>query len=127
MGPSGRRLGQHVVETSANALLERIRSVPGNKHVCMEEGTHAEWLYEVLERHVKQVVVTQPLRRAGNKSDAIDAWAFADALRRDALECTVYKSPRTSTALRQAARGFIAVRASAQRAVPLSRDPRSGS
>jgi hypothetical protein len=32
----------------------------------------------VLERHVKQVVVTQPLKRRGSKSDSIDAWALAD-------------------------------------------------
>jgi len=110
MGPSGRRLGEHVVETSAKALIERIRSIPGDKYVCMEEGTQSEWLYEVLESHVKQIVVTQPLKRAGSKSDAIDAWALADMLRRDALERTVFKSPKTSTALRQAARGYIAVR-----------------
>ena len=110
MGPSGRRLGEHVVETSAKGLIERMRSIPGDKYVCMEEGTQSDWLYEVLERHAKQVVVTQPLKRAGNKSDAIDAWALADLFRRDALERTVFKSPKTSMALRQAARGYIAVR-----------------
>jgi transposase len=87
-----------------------MRSIPGDKYVCLEEGTHSEWLYEVLDRHAKQVVVTQPLKRAGSKSDAIDAWALGDLLRRDALERTVFKSPKTSTALRQAARGYLAVR-----------------
>ena len=110
MGPSGRRLGEHVVETSAKVLIERMRSIPGDKYVCMEEGTQSEWLYEVLEPHVKQVLVTQPLKRAGSKSDAIDAWALADLLRRDALERTVFKSPKTSTALRQAARGYLVLR-----------------
>jgi transposase len=116
MGPSGRRLGEHVVETSAKALIERMRSIAGDKYVCMEEGTHSEWLYEVLERHAKQVVVTQPLKRVGSKSDAIDAWALADLLRRDALERTVFKAPGTSTALRQAARGYMAVRQDVVRA-----------
>jgi transposase len=110
MGPSGRRLGQHVVETSAKTLIERMRSIAGDKHVCMEEGTHSEWLYEVLDPHAKQIVVTQPLRRAGSKNDAIDAWALADLLRRDAVERTVFKSPRMLTALRQSARGYIALR-----------------
>lgn len=110
MGPSGRRLGEHVVETSAKALIEMLRGIAGDRIVCMEEGAHSEWLYEVLERHAKQVVVTQPLKRAGSKSDAIDAWMLADLLRRDALERTVFKSPTTSTALRQAARGYIAAR-----------------
>jgi transposase len=110
MGPSGRRLGEHVVETSAKALIERMGSIAGDKCVCMEEGTHSDWLCEVLEAHAKQVVVTQPLKRAGNKSDAIDAWGLADLLRRDALERTVFKAPKISTALRQAARGYIALR-----------------
>jgi transposase len=110
MGPSGRRLGEHVVETSAKALIERMRSIAGDKYVCMEEGTQSEWLCEVLEPHAKQLVVMQPLRRAGSKSDAIDAWALADLQRRDAVERSVFKSPRTLTALRQAARGYIAVR-----------------
>jgi hypothetical protein len=33
MGPSGRRLGQHVVETNAKALIERIRSIAGEQGV----------------------------------------------------------------------------------------------
>src|SRR6266480_6070510 len=110
IGPSGKRLGQYVVETSAKVLIERMRSIAGNKFVCMEEGTQSEWLCEVLEPHATQLVVTQPLRRAGSKSDAIDAWALADLLRRDAVERKVFKSPQALTRLRQAARGYIAVR-----------------
>jgi transposase len=63
-----------------------------------------------LSAHAKEVVVTQPLRRAGSKNDAIDAWALADLLRRDAVERSVFKSPRTLTELRQAARGYVAMR-----------------
>jgi transposase len=109
MGPSGRRLGQYVVETNVEALVTQLRSIPGDRYVCMEEGTHSEWLHEVLEPHAKRIVVTQPLKREGNKSDAIDAWLLADQLRRDAIECSVFKSPRMMTALRQAARGYVAV------------------
>jgi transposase len=109
MGQSGRRLGHHVVETNGKALIEQVRSIAGERHVCMEEGTQSEWLYEILQPHAKRVVVTQPLQRAGNKSDQIDAWALADLLRRDAVERSVFKSPETFTALRQAARGYVAV------------------
>ena len=109
MGPSGRRLGHHVVETNGKALVERLRAIAGERHVCMEEGAHSEWLYELMQPHAKRIVVTQPLGRRGNKSDQIDAWALADLLRRDALERSVYKSPETFTALRQAARGYVAV------------------
>jgi hypothetical protein len=110
MGPSGRRLGEHVVETSAKALIERMREISGDKYVCMEEGTHSDWLCELLEPHAKRLVVVQPLRRDGSKSDAIDAWALADLQRRDAVERSVFKAPRMLTSLRQAARGYIVVR-----------------
>lgn len=109
MGPSGKRLARHVVETNGKALVEQLRSIAGERHVCMEEGTHSEWLHEVLQPHAERIVITQPLQRKGNKSDEIDGWALADLLRRDAVECCVFKSPKSFTALRQAARGYVAV------------------
>lgn len=116
MGPSGKRLAHHVVETNGKALVEKIRSIAGERHVCMEEGTQSEWLYEVLQPHAKRVVVTQPLERRGNKSDEIDGWALAAMLRKDAVERSVFKSPQTFAALRQAARGYAAVQGDLVRA-----------
>jgi hypothetical protein len=37
VGPSGKRLGSHVVETNARALIEALRGIPRNRHVCLEE------------------------------------------------------------------------------------------
>jgi transposase len=110
MGPSGRRLGEYVVETNAKVLIDRMRSIAGDKYVCMEEGTQCEWLCEVLAAHAKQIVVTQLLQRSGSKNDAIDAWALADLLRRHAVERSVFKAPKTLTELRQAVRGYVAMR-----------------
>lgn len=115
MGPSGRRLGEYVVETRAKVLIDRIRSIDGEKHVCMEDGTQCEWLCEVLAPHA-QIVVTQLLKRTGSKNDAIDAWTLADLLRRDAVERSVFKAPQTLTKLRQAARGYVAMRGDMVRA-----------
>jgi hypothetical protein len=36
---SGGRLGSHVVETNARTLIEVLRGIPRNRHVCLEEGT----------------------------------------------------------------------------------------
>ncbi len=58
LGPSGKRLGLHVVETNAKALIVVLRSIPGPRHLCLEEGTLAGWLYEVLSPHVEEIVVT---------------------------------------------------------------------
>ena len=48
VGPSGRRLHSQVAETNAGALIRVLRAIPGTRHLCLEEGTHASWLYEVL-------------------------------------------------------------------------------
>src|SRR3990172_143798 len=57
VGPSGKRLGSQVVETNARALVEVLRGIPRNRHVCVEEGTVSGWLWEVLEPHVEELVV----------------------------------------------------------------------
>ena len=58
VGPSGKRLGSQVVETNARALIEVLRAIPKQRHMCMEEGTLSAWLHEVLEPHVEELVVT---------------------------------------------------------------------
>ncbi len=57
VGPSGRRLHSQVVETNAGALIRVLRGIAGILHLCLEEGTHASWLYEVLSPHVEEIVV----------------------------------------------------------------------
>lgn len=60
IGPSGKRLKSMVVETSGQALVEAVRSIPGRVHLCLEEGTQSAWLYELLSPHVEEVVVVVP-------------------------------------------------------------------
>ena len=38
VGPSGKRLGSHVVETNARALIDVLRGIPRSRHLCLEEG-----------------------------------------------------------------------------------------
>ena len=57
VGPSGRRVHSQVVETNAGALIRVLGGIPGTRHLCLEEGTHANWLYEVLSPHVEEIVV----------------------------------------------------------------------
>jgi predicted NBD/HSP70 family sugar kinase len=49
---SGKRVGQHVIETNGESLIECLRMIPGQRHLCMEEGTQSAWLYEILSPHV---------------------------------------------------------------------------
>ena len=108
---SGKRLKSMVVETNGRALVEAIRSIPGRVHVCLEEGTQSAWLYEILQPHAEEIVVTVPEENRGAKDDARDAWARADELRTGSLRTRVYKAPVHMTGLRNAARAYaMAVR-----------------
>ncbi len=103
MGQSGRRLQERVVPTDAKAVRQFVTAVGGQRHVCLEEGELSDWIYEILEPAVQEVVVVQPEKREGVKSDAHDAWALADSLRvRPASVRQVFKAPGKLTGLREA-------------------------
>ncbi len=68
----GKRAKRLVVETNGQALVEAVRLIPGRKHICIEEGTQANWLYEILSPHAKEVVVASLRRSPGNKNDEQD-------------------------------------------------------
>lgn len=106
MGPSGRRLKEVRLETNGKAIVDFVRSVAGNRYVCLEEGTQAEWLCELLEPVTKEVVVQLPERSQGVKNDSVDAWQRADELRRGDIKRYVYKAPNKFGALRAAARSY---------------------
>ncbi len=52
LGPSGRKLQCQVLETNAKALIGFLETIPKNRRLIFEEGTHSNWLYEVLAPHV---------------------------------------------------------------------------
>jgi transposase len=107
MGPTGKRLKEARIETNGKALTDFIRTIAGEKHVCYEEGTHSEWLYELLEPLVDELVVAIPEPSRGNKSDSRDAWSRADDLRRDKITRSVFKAPDRFTMLRAAVKAFV--------------------
>ncbi len=55
---TGRRLQQSVVDTNARELCHAVRSLKGSRNLCTEEGTHSDWIYEILEPWVDEIVVT---------------------------------------------------------------------
>jgi len=62
---AGKRLQTAVVETNGRALVEAFRMIPGQKHLCLEEGTQSAWLYEILSPHVEEVAVAGVTKRRG--------------------------------------------------------------
>lgn len=103
IGPSGRKLRHQVVETNGSALVSYLRSIPGRKHLCLEEGTQSSWLYEILEPHVEEIVVAMVPASRGQKSDEVDAFQRAEELRTGAIKTSVYKAPRSYGRLRELA------------------------
>jgi len=106
VGPTGRKLGSHVVETNGQALVEQVRAIARPRHLCLEEGTQSAWLYEVLSPHVDELVVAGVAPSRGPKSDALDAMGLAQALRTGAIETSVFKAPTRFTMLRELARTY---------------------
>lgn len=88
---AGKRIGQHVVETNGQALVDCLRTIPGERHVCIEEGTQSAWLFEILEPHVQEMIVANVAESRGQKSDERDAFGLADKLRVGALAHRVFK------------------------------------
>lgn len=106
LGPSGRRITEATLETNAGALRSFIQQIPRRRHLCMEDGNLCEWLVELLEPLVDELVVVIPDRSIGSKSDRIDAWKRADELRRGALSRPVHKAPGKFRGLRAAVRAY---------------------
>jgi transposase len=105
MGPSGRKLRHDVVETNGAALVRYVKSLPGRKHLCLEEGTQSAWLYEILSPHVEEIVVAGIHEKShGPKSDVLDAFQRAEELRTNRVKTSVFKAPRRFRSLRELSR-----------------------
>lgn len=109
VGPSGRRLSSQVLETNGKALVEFLRTVPGTKHLCLEEGNHAAWLHELLAPHVEEIVVAHVRESRGPKSDQRDAFGLAEMLRIGAVKTRVHKGQGEFALLGELARAYTVV------------------
>lgn len=104
IGESGKRLGSHVVETNGQALVEQLKTIPGKRHVVLEEGTQSAWLYEILSPHAEEVVVAAVSKSKGQKDDERDAFALAEQLRTGAIKRKVFKEVGAFQTLREIGR-----------------------
>lgn len=101
VGPSGRHLNTSVVETNGRSLVEAMRLIPGDCHVCLEEGLQAEWVYETLKPHVAEIVVAKVDRSRSPKNDARDAVGLAERIRTHAVGTPVFKDTAPMAVLRE--------------------------
>lgn len=91
---NGKQIMNAVVETKAETLSTFVKNLTGNINLTFEEGTQANWLFEVLSPLVSKLVVCDPRRNSllleGNKSDRIDAQKLAVLLRAGLLTPTYH-------------------------------------
>lgn len=109
---AGKLVMESIVETKASTLLDFLQGLRGELHVTLEEGTWAAWLYEVLQPHVREVVVCNPRRNAllkeGSKNDRVDARKLSELLRGGLLRA-VYHGENGVRTLRELARSYEVV------------------
>ena len=91
LSAKGKRLSSTVLETNGRSLVEYLRLIPGTRHLIIEEGTHAAWLYEILSPHVHEMVVMSVPKSKGQKNDKLDAFGLAEKLRTGSIKRRVYK------------------------------------
>src|ERR1700674_3366658 len=112
LDPAGKLVMEAILETKAETILQFIHGLRGSLHVTLEEGTCAAWLQDLLQPHAARGLVCDPrknvLLKSGNKNDRIDARKLADLLRTGLLS-PVYHAENGVRALRELARGYLAL------------------
>jgi transposase len=82
----GRIVARYAVPTDVRSIRSVLEEHEGTRHVAMEEGPMAGWLYRNLKDHVESFTVCDPRRNKlisqdGDKADPIDAEKLAGLLR----------------------------------------------
>lgn len=93
---TGRVIARSVLPTEEGAIVEYVRGMRGTIFVAFEEGTQSQWLHDVLDPIVDDVLVcdTHGERRRGNKNDVTDADQLSERLRVGGLRRVYHGSPQ---------------------------------
>ena len=96
---NGRIIARSIIPTEEQAILEFFRGMRGSIHVTFEEGTQAQWLYDLLVNRVDRVLVCDRRgeKRHGSKGDQADADHLSELLRLGSLRAVYHGSPHLST------------------------------
>jgi transposase len=107
---AGKRVMETIIETRAWTIVQFLRGLEGSLYVTFEEGTYADWLYDLLTPYVEKLVVCDPRKNkllpAGHKSDKADARKLAEWLRRGELS-PVYHGSRSLRTLKELSHSYL--------------------
>ena len=83
---AGRLTYQGQCATSIPTLVQELEKIPRPRHLVIEEGPLADWLWRNLREHVDEMVICNPRRnhliaKEGDKDDPIDAPKLAQLYR----------------------------------------------
>ena len=105
----GKLLTQAVMQTDATAIRDFLRGLSGVVHLTFEEGTQAQWLFDLTRPLVSELLVCNPrlnhCKKRDNKSDRLDAFNLVKDLRAGLLKSVYHGSPQTQT-LKQLAHNY---------------------
>lgn len=100
---------QAVMQTDATAIRDFLNGLSGLVHLTFEEGTQAQWLFDLTRPLVTEVIVCNPRlnhsKKRDNKSDRLDAFNLVKDLRAGLLKGVYHGSPQTQT-LKQLAHNY---------------------
>ena len=106
----GKLLGEAVLETKPEPIIDFLKGQRGTVWATFEEGTYANWLYDVIHPHVAKLLVCDPRKNKldGNKTDKIDARRLAELLRLNALTA-VYHGQHSIQTLKELAHSYLSL------------------
>lgn len=108
----GKLITRAVFQTEASAIRDFLCGLSGNIHLTFEEGTQAQWLFDLTRPLVSEVIVCNPREnhslKRGNKSDQKDALQLATLLRAGLLKGVYHGSQQTKT-LKHLAHNYDAI------------------
>jgi hypothetical protein len=95
----GKVVMRATVPTEGKAILKLVKGVGPRVHVAFEEGTHAQWLHDLLVDHVERVVVCNVRGRDAtrNANDRIDADEMSKRLHNGTLKAVFHGAPEMHT------------------------------
>jgi len=106
LDPKGQVKRKAVIETNGKVLIEFVKTIPGKRYLCLEEGTQSQWFHEILSPHVHDIAIVQGRKTSGPKDDARDAHGLANRFRIGDLGTRIFKTPDSFSALKDLVRAY---------------------